>query len=113
MIHVMRSDDLCHRISIKNLLHSTYYIKSMLQQEKLHEFYLHHLQPGKALPDARNIKDGFLEDLYSLIERNLDNYPLNVKFLCLNMCLSKNTLNRKLPAIAGLFHRMPQKFFIG
>jgi AraC-like DNA-binding protein len=46
--------------------------------------------------------NGFLQNLYKVIEDNLDNPLLTVGLLATNMAVSKSTLNRKLSILTGL-----------
>lgn len=58
------------------------------------------LQTSEPLP-ADRIQNNFLDNLYRVIEDNLDVSPLNVEFLANSMAMSRSTLNRKLSLLTG------------
>ena len=58
------------------------------------------LQTSEPLPAHRK-QNNFLDNLYKVIEDNLDASPLNVEFLANSMAMSKSTLNRKLSLLTG------------
>lgn len=50
---------------------------------------------------ADHKQNNFLDNLYKVIEDNLDASPLNVEFLANSMAMSRSTLNRKLSLPTG------------
>jgi len=68
-------------------------------------FYYQNLQqlnPQNSRVIAYPLYDDFLQNLFKIIEDNLDDPVLTVGFLALNMAVSRSTLNRKLSAVIGL-----------
>ncbi len=68
-------------------------------------FYYQNLQqlnPQNSRVIACPLYDDFLQNLFKIIEDNLDDPVLTVGFLALNMAVSRSTLNRKLSAVIGL-----------
>ena len=58
------------------------------------------LQTSEPLP-ADRIQNNFLDNLYRVIEDNLDVSLLNVEFPANSMAMSRSTLNRKLSLLTG------------
>jgi AraC-like DNA-binding protein len=68
-------------------------------------FYYPHLQqvtpknvPATILP----LNNDFLQNMFTIIEENLDDHALTVDFLAKQMSVSKSTLNRRLATLIGL-----------
>src|SRR5438876_470790 len=60
------------------------------------------LNPENSMPTVNSVANDFLQSLFKIIEDNLDDSLLTVRFLAVNMAVSKSTLNRKLSTIIGL-----------
>lgn len=77
-------------------------------QRRMREFYYHRLmhqepaEKGNAVPQQDVPENEFLNKVYAVIEKELDNTRLTVASLADNLGMSTRTLNRKLTAVAGL-----------
>ncbi|RAK01967.1 phospho-acceptor domain-containing protein [Larkinella arboricola] len=80
------------QLRVNNLLH---------YQATQRNFY--HLQLTRPTPSARPIPDhSFLNQLYQLLEKHLDNATLTVEDLAVEVGMSSRTLNRKLSTLSGM-----------
>ena len=64
--------------------------------------YFQQLNPKYSSVIAQPLYNDFLQNLFKIIEDNLDDSILTVGFLATNMAVSKSTLNRKLSTLTGL-----------
>ena len=58
--------------------------------------------PKNSMVTVNSVANDFLQNLFKIIEDNLDDSLLTVSFLAVNMGVSKSTLNRKLLTLTGL-----------
>lgn len=74
----------------------------LAHQQKLRDYYLHQLtQPDTPiLPDA--VQDPFLQQVYELLEANLENGSINVDWLSGRLAMSRKTLYRKMSSLTRL-----------
>jgi AraC-like DNA-binding protein len=64
--------------------------------------YEQQLKTGNLSVAVHNVHYDFLQNLYVIIEDNLDDSLLTVQFLAVKMAVSKSTLNRRLSTLTGL-----------
>jgi signal transduction histidine kinase/CheY-like chemotaxis protein/AraC-like DNA-binding protein/ligand-binding sensor domain-containing protein len=70
-------------------------------QEKIRQHHHAQLTNPKEPIDLQTEEDGFLKQLYIIIEENIDDSSLNVEKLAREMAVSRRTLNRKLSVLVG------------
>jgi AraC-like DNA-binding protein len=80
-------------LRVNNLLQLQQRQRSYLQSQVLPQ------QPVEALPA---INDVFVQQLYKLLDENLNELQLNVDFLASHMAMSRSSLNRKLKSVLDI-----------
>lgn len=72
------------------------------RQEKLQQYFRSRLvQPDDKAGEAL-LQDEFVQSVYIIIDKFIDDSQLGVEFLATKLALSRRTLNRKLSAVLGL-----------
>ena len=72
-----------------------------MKQDLIYPPFLSQLRERKKRKTDECLNE-FLQNLYFVIENNIDDSFLNVGFLAKNMAMSRSTLNRKLSNLTGL-----------
>jgi len=64
--------------------------------------YLQQVTSQNVLATILPLSNNFLQNMFAIIDKNLDDQGLTVDFLAKQMAVSKSTLNRRLAALVGL-----------
>jgi signal transduction histidine kinase/DNA-binding response OmpR family regulator/ligand-binding sensor domain-containing protein len=72
------------------------------RQEKLRLFFKSQLNNATASINVKEIENPFISQLYSILDKHLDDTTLTVEKLATKAAVSHRTLNRKLSSIIGL-----------
>lgn len=74
----------------------------LTRQHRLRNFYAQQLSHPELPQPIELVRDGWLKDLYKVLETHLDNPQLNVEWLAAQMAMSRKTLLRKVQSLTRL-----------
>jgi signal transduction histidine kinase/AraC-like DNA-binding protein len=74
----------------------------LTRQQRLRNFYAQQLAQPELPHPMELLQDGWLKELYKVLETHLDNPALNVEWLAGKMAMSRKTLLRKVQALTKL-----------
>jgi CheY-like chemotaxis protein len=75
----------------------------VVRQQRLRQTYTQQLaHPEEATPPAETVQNGWLRDLYAILEKHLDNPDVSVEWLADQMMMTRKTLLRKVQALVQL-----------
>jgi AraC-like DNA-binding protein len=78
-------------------------VNNLLQLQQKQRTYLQsQVLPQKPVEALPAVNDVFVEQLYKLLDDNLNELQLNVDFLATNMAMSRSSLNRKLKTVLDI-----------
>ena len=78
-------------------------VSNLLQlQQRQRTFLQSQVLPPKPVEALPAVNDVFVEQLYKLLDENLNELQLNVDFLASNMAMSRSSLNRKLKSVLDI-----------